>query len=594
MIRCNPWLLLPVTLLMAPWAAATVHHVPGDFFTIQHALIDAAAGDTVLVAPETYYENVNWPATPSLRLLSEAGAEATTIDGMGGGSVIRFSAPLDSSTVIRGFTITHGQAENGGGIACVSASPLIVGNRIVANFATDYGAGIYCTAGVCTPIIRDNLFLDNSVLDGSGGGVCACSDAFPTIVGNEFRGNHADAYYGGAIHCEEASGASRPIVIAGNSFRENSAWGGGAISIWNPYAVPPDVRDNEIIGNTAEAGGGAYFYWATSVLSRNTIRENHATQFGGGIFAQESHALVVRDCDISANSTDGPGGGLAIAWWNSAPLISGNTIRGNTAADGAGLYLYYYSSPTLRDNQIIENVATGTGGAIYCDDLCSPVLEANLILNNQAGYVGGVYVNGSQPSITDCTIADNGDIGILFAGAWAGHVPTVHANAIHGHTDFGLTNADASLTIAAESNWWGDATGPYHPLLNPGGLGDRVGNQVSFIPWLSDPIGPAAVTAHAAGGVRLSCRPNPFAGSTRITYRLADATGARETGRAALMICDVAGRCLRTLPLDRRTDGWAGVDWDGCDRGGRPVPAGVYYVRLDAGGAKRSLRLVRL
>jgi len=41
----------------------------------------------------------------------------------------------------------------------------------------------------------------------------------------------------------------------------------------------------------------------------------------------------------------------------------------------------------------------------------------------------------------------------------------------------------------AEYNWWGDATGPYHPTTNPGGLGDTVCDYVDFEPWLTWPVG---------------------------------------------------------------------------------------------------------
>jgi len=43
--------------------------------------------------------------------------------------------------------------------------------------------------------------------------------------------------------------------------------------------------------------------------------------------------------------------------------------------------------------------------------------------------------------------------------------------------------------LDAEYNWWGDASGPYHPILNPDGKGGKVGDNVDFIPWKTAPEG---------------------------------------------------------------------------------------------------------
>ncbi|MBC8367316.1 T9SS type A sorting domain-containing protein, partial [bacterium] len=37
--------------------------------------------------------------------------------------------------------------------------------------------------------------------------------------------------------------------------------------------------------------------------------------------------------------------------------------------------------------------------------------------------------------------------------------------------------------VDATSNWWGSATGPYHPTLNPSGAGVLVGDNILFDPW---------------------------------------------------------------------------------------------------------------
>ncbi|MBN2171739.1 MAG: hypothetical protein JW819_10525 [Candidatus Krumholzibacteriota bacterium] len=98
---------IALTCLAAAAGAGTVH-VPGDYVRIGTALLFVPAGDTVLVAPGTYRENLNWPKRQGITLLSEAGAAATTLDGGGGDTVVNIAQPVDSTTRIRGFTITNG------------------------------------------------------------------------------------------------------------------------------------------------------------------------------------------------------------------------------------------------------------------------------------------------------------------------------------------------------------------------------------------------------------------------------------------------------------------------------------------------------
>ncbi len=592
-------------------AIAHTLHVPAQYATIQHALIAASDGDTVLVAPGVYYEDIVWPERQSLLLISQAGPEATTIDAMDTDTVIRIAVPVDTTTRIEGFTITHGRGEMGGGIACISAAPTIRGNRIVDNVATYYGAGIHCSGEGHSPVIQGNTLCRNSVVDGSGGGICCYEDAYPVILDNDFRDNSADAYYGGGIHCEEHLGIGGPIIIARNTFENNAAYGGGALSIFNPYTEPPKVHDNQIAHNTAQYGGGLFCYWSLANVRENNLHDNHASGHGGGIYAEESHNLVVTECAISGNTAGGQGGGLALEGWCTTPQVTDNTIAHNSAANGGGLYCYYVSSPTIRGNQIIQNVAAGGGGGIFCEAYCEPEISLNVVSYNQAVIGGGLYSVNAQPVVTECTFADNHESGLHFVTGWPGHDPHVHQNSIVGNTGYGLRNSDAAVTVSADSNWWGDPSGPYHPTQNPGGLGDRVSDHVTFSPWLLEPGVVAAVEEPgtetrpredtepknmATSGLRLACSPNPFGDATTIDFRVPEAVLLGPGARIA--IYDVAGRLVRAYPM-RASDHCGGMlagrfVWVGDDAHGRPAPGGVHYVRLEAGPLRLDTRVVHL
>jgi hypothetical protein len=74
------------------------------------------------------------------------------------------------------------------------------------------------------------------------------------------------------------------------------------------------------------------------------------------------------------------------------------------------------------------------------------------------------------------------------------------------------------------------------------------------------------------------CTPNPFARGTTVNYELA------QYGPAELTVHDVSGRLVRHLENGPRQRGFHAVRWNGTDVSGRVVPAGVYFVRLSAGG----------
>ena len=63
---------------------------------------------------------------------------------------------------------------------------------------------------------------------------------------------------------------------------------------------------------------------------------------------------------------------------------------------------------------------------------------------------------------------------------------------------------------------------------------------------------------------------------------------------ARLDVVDVSGRHLRTLLAGELPAGEHVARWDGRDDAGRALGAGVYLVRLDAGGTREARSLVLL
>jgi hypothetical protein len=80
--------------------------------------------------------------------------------------------------------------------------------------------------------------------------------------------------------------------------------------------------------------------------------------------------------------------------------------------------------------------------------------------------------------------------------------------------------------------------------------------------------------------------PNPSTGGTRIVIESA----APQTAR--LTVYSAAGRLVRTLFEGRARAGLSEIVWDGSDNGGRAVPSGVYFFRVDGERGSDSRKVV--
>jgi hypothetical protein len=112
--------------------------------------------------------------------------------------------------------------------------------------------------------------------------------------------------------------------------------------------------------------------------------------------------------------------------------------------------------------------------------------------------------------------------------------------------------------------------------------------------WLRDEIGrglvsvPTGPVPTAAGLALQPAAPNPFRSTTRFAFILP------APGPVDLRVFALDGREVTRLTRGPRSAGRHEVSWGGLDVRGRPAPPGLYFVRLVAGGAGVTRRVVRL
>jgi nitrous oxidase accessory protein NosD len=260
--------------------------VPSQCPTIQAGIDSAAYGDTVLVAPGTYYEH-DVIMKDGVTLRSESGPEATVVDAQDLGRVF-FCDGGDEATRIDGFTITGGHAWDelgGGGIYCGGGSPVVRNSVMTGNHAahnggfSGCGGGLMCGENSAALIEGNTIFANRS--DWDGGGVCAWTQSSPAIMHNFIYEN--DAGCGAGIACE---GGTTLCRIEGNTIHGNRAqWDGGGILT---YETSPLIVGNDIKFNWAGQGGGIAACDGAHIEG-NMIVSNVAlipidTGYGGGVW----------------------------------------------------------------------------------------------------------------------------------------------------------------------------------------------------------------------------------------------------------------------------------------------------------------------
>ena len=350
-------------IALAVSGSATIINIPADYPTIQAGINASTDGDTVLVQPGTYVENINFNGhnvvLGSLFLTTgdTAYIAETVIDGDSSGSVVTFESGEDSTTCLKGFTIEYGFSTYGGGIYIVDSDPTIADNIICHNTA----------------------YYSNSEF-GQGGGIY-CLDFYGIITKNIIYTNGAE--WGGGIYCLRSN-----CSISYNLIRDNTASG---------HAEHYDA-----------GGGGIYISDSSILIEGNLIFYNRAAAglafaYGGGLFSAFSETTLINNTVYQNTSDDSPYDALQEINLYGGTMAVRNTIiwseEHTIAINGYGDILIEYSD--------VINGYEGEGN-IDIDPLFFDPRTRNLNVCTQSPCI-----DAGDPNIEDPD-SSRSDIGVFF------------------------------------------------------------------------------------------------------------------------------------------------------------------------------------
>ena len=414
--------------------------------SIQTAINAATDGDTVNVAPGTYYENINFNG----KNITVSGADSsnTIIDGGQNGSVVIFENGEDTTAVLKNFTIQNGYsvddlfhyyrgggvyvhsmyqatsaklenllikdnvAGKGGGVNLSSGEIIIDGCTISGN--TGEGGGIQLNHGI-NAIIRNSVISNNTNGGGNGGGMVVFNTALDmdgcSILNNTSR-NGAGVY----IDIDESG---KEAVIK-NSFIENNVandgQGGGLYNKANTYLFNSSISYNESIddagggiynwyvneinivectiqGNTTNSVGGAIRAEGTLYISRSRVVDNYAGHKDGGIELCCGIQAEIYNTIFSDNSS-GNGIGDALAVQGHGTVVSKNNIFWNNGAKEI-VFEPFYESPIVFDIEysIVKNGIDGIENQDY------PFVWGPGMIDEDPQLTESYYIGENSPAI---------------------------------------------------------------------------------------------------------------------------------------------------------------------------------------------------
>ena len=244
-----------------------------------------------------------------------------------------------------------------------------------------------------------------------------------------------------AISLSSTSGEPNDTIIDGAGFNTHVVLcvsGETSVTVLSGFTITG--------GNASDYGGGMFNNNSSPTVTNCIFSGNTASDYGGGMF-NASSSPTVTNCSFNGNTATANGGG---GMYNSgsSPTVTGCTLSGNTAGWGGGMYNAYSSNPTVTNCLFSGNTASAYGGGgMHNYSSSSPMVTSCTFSGNTSSDVGGGMFNesNSSPTVTNCILWGDSPDEIFNSGV--GSIITVRSSDVQGVLPTGVIDGGGNIDV---------------------------------------------------------------------------------------------------------------------------------------------------
>ena len=258
-------------------------------------------------------------------------------------------------------------------------------------------------------------------LGSAGGGIRDQGNASLTLTKMAVTGNVANSDGGGVVMGNTVN--SSWTLTINNSIISNNHAGDAGGGIDTDGAGTVVINPGTVIaGNTdLHQGAGVYidalqvgsdFVGANMTMTGTIVRNNAAlavgiTSSGGGISNAGNGTMILANCTVTGNSSNGTGGGFSDENNQGTLVVLNSLFRNNFSTSDGGAIQEGGPSTTITNSEFLSNQSGGNGGALFVNSPTLTLTASTFAYNTAAGNGGAVELQTTGTGTADSAIVDS-------------------------------------------------------------------------------------------------------------------------------------------------------------------------------------------